>query len=74
MKKIRITVPEDIWRLMKNDTEDFGINNNKLCNYLLKKLKYKKRNRRREASRNTGQTFKKNNAVRSEYCQRRSLL
>ena len=42
MKKIRITVPEDIWRLMKNDTEDFGINNNKLCNYLLKKLKYKK--------------------------------
>lgn len=42
MKKIRVTVPEDIWRLMKNDTEEFGINNNKLCNYILDKLKYNK--------------------------------
>jgi hypothetical protein len=41
MKKIRVTVPEDIWRLMKNDTEDFGISSNKLCNYILEKLKYK---------------------------------
>jgi len=40
MKKIRVTVPEDIWRLMKNDVEEFGINNNKLCNYILEKLKY----------------------------------
>lgn len=42
MKKIRVTVPEDIWRMMKNDIEEFGINNNKLCNYILDKLKYKK--------------------------------
>jgi len=42
MKKIRVTVPEDIWRLMKNDVEEFGINNNKLCNYILEKLKYNK--------------------------------
>ncbi len=42
MKKIRVTVPEDIWRLMKNDIEEFGINNNKLCNYILDKLKYKR--------------------------------
>ncbi len=41
MKKIRVTVPEDIWRLMKNDTEDFGVSSNKLCNYILEKLKYK---------------------------------
>lgn len=42
MKKIRVTVPEDIWRMMKNDTEDFKINNNRLCNYILEQLKYKK--------------------------------
>ncbi|MGF6907565.1 WYL domain-containing protein [Fusobacterium sp. PH5-44] len=42
MKKIRVTVPEDIWRLMKKDVEEFGINNNKLCNYILEKLKYNK--------------------------------
>ena len=42
MKKIRVTVPEDIWRMMKNDIEEFGINNNKLCNYILEKLKYRK--------------------------------
>ncbi len=43
MKKIRVTVPEDIWRLMKNDTEEFGINNNKLCNYILERFKYNKK-------------------------------
>lgn len=43
MKKIRVTVPEDIYRLMKNDIEDFGINNNKLCNYILDKYKYDKK-------------------------------
>lgn len=42
MKKIRVTVPEDIWRMMKNDIEEFGINNNRLCNYILEKLKYRK--------------------------------
>ena len=43
MKKIRVTVPEDIWRLMKNDTEEFGINNNKLCNYILERFKYNRK-------------------------------
>ena len=43
MKKIRVTVPEDIWRLMKNDVEEFGINNNKLCNYILERFKYNKK-------------------------------
>lgn len=43
MKKIRVTVPEDIYRLMKNDIEDFGINNNKLCNYILDKYKFEKK-------------------------------
>lgn len=43
MKKIRVTVPEDIWRLMRNDTEEFGINNNKLCNYILERFKYNKK-------------------------------
>jgi hypothetical protein len=42
MKKIRVTVPEDIWRMMKNDIEEFGINNNKLCNFILNELKYNK--------------------------------
>jgi hypothetical protein len=42
MKKIRVTVPEDIWRMMRNDVEELGINNNKLCNYILDKLKYQK--------------------------------
>ncbi|MDR1835872.1 MAG: WYL domain-containing protein [Fusobacteriaceae bacterium] len=42
MKKIRVTVPEDIWRMMKNDIDEFGINNNKLCNYILTELKYNK--------------------------------
>ncbi len=42
MKKIRVTVPEDIWRMIKNDIEEFGINNNRLCNYILEKLKYRK--------------------------------
>ena len=43
MKKIRVTVPEDIWRLMKNDIEEFGINNNKLCNYILERFKYNRK-------------------------------
>ncbi|MDR1833031.1 MAG: WYL domain-containing protein [Fusobacteriaceae bacterium] len=42
MKKIRVTVPEDVWRMMKNDIDEFGINNNKLCNYILTELKYNK--------------------------------
>lgn len=40
MKKIRVTVSEDIWRLLKKDSEEFGINNNRLCNYILDKFKY----------------------------------
>jgi hypothetical protein len=42
MKKIRVTLPEDIYRIMRNDMEDFGINNNKLCNYILDKYKFKR--------------------------------
>jgi hypothetical protein len=42
MKKIRVTVPEDIWQMMRNDIDEFGINNNKLCNYILTELKYNK--------------------------------
>jgi len=33
-EKVRVTVPEDIYRIMRNDMEDFGVNNNKLCNYI----------------------------------------
>lgn len=43
MKKIRVTLPEDIWRLIGKDVEEFGINNNRLCNYILDKLKYEKK-------------------------------
>lgn len=42
MKKIRVTVTEDLWRLLKKDSEEFGINSNRLCNYLLEKCKYSK--------------------------------
>ena len=42
MKKVRVTVPEDIYRIMRNDMEDFGVNNNKICNYILDKFKFKK--------------------------------
>ena len=42
MKKVRVTVPEDIYRIMRNDMEDFGVNNNKLCNYILDKFKFKR--------------------------------
>nr|WP_307775971.1 WYL domain-containing protein [uncultured Cetobacterium sp.] len=43
MKKVRVTVSEDIWRLLKKDSEEFGINNNKLCNFILDKFKYSKK-------------------------------
>ncbi len=42
MKKVRVTVPEDIYRIMRNDMEDFGVNNNKLCNYIFDKFKFKR--------------------------------
>ncbi|MGL4254052.1 MAG: WYL domain-containing protein [Fusobacteriaceae bacterium] len=42
MKKIRVTLSEDIWRLIGKDVEEFGINSNRLCNYILDKLKYEK--------------------------------
>lgn len=42
MKKVRVTVPEDIYRIIRNDMEDFGVNNNKLCNYILDKFKFKR--------------------------------
>ena len=40
MKKVRVTLSEDMWRLLKKDSEEFGVNNNKLCNFILDKLKY----------------------------------
>lgn len=40
MKKIRVTVSENMWELLQKDTEEFGINKNRLCNYILNKLKY----------------------------------
>lgn len=40
MKKVRVTVSENIWALLQKDSEEFGINNNRLCNLLLNKLKY----------------------------------
>ena len=43
MKKIRVTVPEDVWDIMKIDQEDFGINNNKFCNYILEKLNFNRK-------------------------------
>lgn len=43
MKKVRVTLSEDIWRLLKKDSEEFGVNNNKLCNYILDKLKYNRK-------------------------------
>jgi len=43
LKKIRVTVPEDVWDIMKIDQEDFGINNNKFCNYILEKLKFNRK-------------------------------
>ena len=43
MKKIRVTVSEDISRLLKKDAEEFGLNNNRLCNYILNKLKYNRK-------------------------------
>ncbi len=43
MKKIRVTVSEDIQALIQKDSEEFGINKNRLCNFLLDKLKYNKK-------------------------------
>ncbi|MGL4687567.1 MAG: WYL domain-containing protein [Fusobacteriaceae bacterium] len=43
MKKIRVTISEDTWGLLKKDSEEFGINNNKLCNFILDKFKYNKK-------------------------------
>lgn len=59
MKKIRVTVPEDIWRLMKKDVEEFGINNNKLCNYILEKLKYNKQLNIEKMLESQGRSMKK---------------
>lgn len=43
MKKIRVTISEDTWGLLKKDSEEFGINNNKLCNFILEKFKYNRK-------------------------------
>ena len=59
MKKIRVTVSEDIWRLLKKDIEEFGINNNKLCNYILDRLKYKKEIETGKLMQSQGRAIKK---------------
>ena len=59
MKKIRVTVPEDIWDIMKYDEEEFGINNNKLCNYILEKLKFNKKIETEKLLEMQGRTYKK---------------
>jgi len=59
MKKIRVTVPEDIWDIMKYDEEEFGINNNKLCNYILEKLKFNKKIETEKLLEMQGRSYKK---------------
>lgn len=59
MKKIRVTVPEDIWDMMKYDGEEFGINNNKLCNYILEKLKFHKKIESEKLLESQGRSYKK---------------
>lgn len=38
-KKIRVTLPDYIYQTLMSDIEDFGINKNKLCNYIFSELK-----------------------------------
>ncbi|MCI5724345.1 WYL domain-containing protein, partial [Fusobacterium sp.] len=59
MKKIRVTVPEDIWYIMKIDQEDFGINNNKFCNYILEKLKFNRKIDTERLLQAQGRSYKK---------------
>lgn len=59
LKKIRVTVPEDIWDIMKYDEEEFGINNNKLCNYILERLKFHKKIESEKLLEAQGRTYKK---------------
>ncbi len=59
MKKIRVTVPEDIWDIMKYDEEEFGINNNKLCNYILEKLKFNRKIETEKLLEMQGRAYKK---------------
>ena len=59
MKKIRVTVPEDVWDIIKIDQEDFGINNNKFCNYILEKLKFNRQIETEKLLQAQGRTHKK---------------
>ena len=59
MKKIRVTVPEDVWDIIKIDQEDFGINNNKFCNYILEKLKFNRKIETEKLLQAQGRTHKK---------------
>lgn len=59
MKKIRVTVPEDIWDIMKYDEEEFGIKNNKLCNYILERLKFHKKIESEKLLESQGRNYKK---------------
>ena len=59
MKKIRVTIPEDIWDIIKIDQEDYGMNNNKFCNYILEKLKFNKKIETENLLQSQGRTYKK---------------
>jgi len=59
LKKIRVTVPEDVWDIIKIDQEDFGINNNKFCNYILEKLKFNRKIETEKLLQAQGRTHKK---------------
>ena len=36
-KKLRITIPNEIYKIIESDLEDFGITKNFLCNYIFEK-------------------------------------
>ena len=59
MKKIRVTIPEDIWDIIKIDQEDYGMNNNKFCNYILEKLNFNKKIETENLLQSQGRTYKK---------------
>ncbi|WP_022819480.1 WYL domain-containing protein [Fusobacterium russii] len=39
MKKIKVTIPKNIYEIVRNDLRDFGISNNHFMNYLFSNLK-----------------------------------
>ena len=39
-KKLRITIPNEIYKIIESDLEDFGITKNFLCNYIFEKSEW----------------------------------